>query len=157
MINAKSTERLAQLTPEFQTIVKALLEAGYANGMNPQISSGYRSPEEQDKIYAQGRTDKGAKVTNSRRWQSMHQYHIAVDLFFLVDGKADFHEDKYHTLWNLACKAGLDRQGLQWSGNWTGSFKESAHFQLGKGDWRELAKSSGVDTITLNKVKVQNV
>lgn len=148
----KTKERLAELTPEFKAIVEALLQAGYANGMNPQISCGYRSPAEQDKLYAQGRTEKGGRVTNSRRYQSMHQYRLAVDLFFLKDGKATFNEVDYHTLWNLACKAKLDAKGLQWSGNWSGSFKESAHFQLGKQDWKDLAKANGIDPITLNKV-----
>ena len=154
MMNDKTKERLEQLKPEFKAIVVALLQAGYDNGMNPQISCGYRSPEEQDKIYAQGRTEKGSKVTNSKRWQSLHQYRIAVDLFFLKDSKATFNEDDYHTLWNVACKSKLDAKGLEWSGNWSGGFRESAHFQLGKQDWKDLAKANGIDPITLNKVKV---
>lgn len=154
-MNAKTLERLNELTPEFKDIVIQLLQAGYENGMNPQVSCGYRSPEEQDKLYAQGRSEKGAKITNSRRYQSLHQYHIAVDLFFLDSAnKATFNQNDYHTLYLLACKKHLDSQGLEWSGNWSGGFKEMCHFQLGKQDWRELAKEDGIDPITLNKMAV---
>lgn len=138
MKTKKTQERLDKLKPEFKALVEKLLDLGYANGNSPQISSGLRTPEEQNALYAKGRTEKGPKVTNARAWQSLHQYGIAVDLFFLVDGKADFTPSSYQLLWELACKAGLDRQGLTWSGNWTGSLKETAHFQLGRPDWREL-------------------
>lgn len=156
-MNDKTKERLAELTPEFKAIVAALLQAGYLNGMSPQISCAFRSPDEQDELYTQGRAKPGRKITNSKRYQSLHNYRLAVDLFFLRDGKATFLEDDYRTLWNLACKAKLDAKGLQWSGNWSGSFKETAHWQLGKQDWRELCVANGIDPITLNKKKVQNV
>lgn len=40
---------------------------------------GYRSPEEQDGLYAQGRTKTGPKVTNAPAWTSSHQFGLAVD------------------------------------------------------------------------------
>lgn len=137
-MNAKTKERLASLTPEFAKIITELLELGYQNNLSPQVSCGYRSPEEQAGLYDKGRTKPGAKVTNARPWQSLHQYKIAADLFFLVDGKADFSEKNYRLLWDLACKAGLDKRGLVWSGKWVGSLRESAHFQLGNPKWQDL-------------------
>ena len=109
-----------------------------------------RSPEEQDALYAQGRTEPGKVVTNAKRWQSMHSYGLAIDVFFIVEGKASWAENLFLQLWFAACKEGLDRRGLHWSGIWTGSLRESAHFQLKKPDWRECAKTNGIDPITLN-------
>ena len=138
MMNDKTKERLDTLTPEFQKIITELLEIGYKNNMSPQISCGYRSSEEQAALFDQGRTKPGARITNCRPYQSMHQYKIAADLFFLVDGKADFAQKNYRLLWDLACKVGLDKKGLVWSGSWVGSLKESAHFQLGNPKWQDL-------------------
>jgi len=145
--------RLTELDEPFRTLMSQLLELGYKNGMCPQISAGYRSPEEQDALYARGRTTKGPRITNARRYESLHQYRIAADVFFLdAGGKADYTENLFRTLWNLACKAGLDREGLHWSGLWQGSLRESAHFQLGRPDWRELARAAGIDPVTKNKL-----
>jgi peptidoglycan L-alanyl-D-glutamate endopeptidase CwlK len=41
---------------------------------------GYRSVEEQDWLYAQGRTRPGNKVTNARGGSSAHNFGLAVDL-----------------------------------------------------------------------------
>jgi peptidoglycan L-alanyl-D-glutamate endopeptidase CwlK len=112
----------------------ALLELGYKNELNVQISCGYRSPEEQDALYSIGRTRPGKVVTNAKAGQSKHQKRIAVDLFFLdSEGKADFGTSLYKKLWTLAVRNGLDKQGLVWSGNWK-TFKEMAHFENGSED-----------------------
>ena len=160
MKNARTIAHLARLKPEFAALLDAMLELGYRNEMNPQISCSIRTPQEQDAEHAKGRTilktlegKAQAIVTNARRFQSLHQYGIAADLFFLVNGKADFEDSKFRTLWNLACKAGLDRKGLEWSGLWSGSLREGAHFQFGKPSWRELATDASIDPITLNPIK----
>ena len=145
-----SLKHLATLEPEFNQLVQDLVKVAHANGLNVQISSGRRTPEEQDKLYAQGRTAMGKIVTAAQRYQSLHNYGIAVDLFFLVDGKASWKPELFETLWTVAWHAGLDRRGLVWSGNWVGGFKEMAHFQLNKPDWRELAAAVGIDPVTLN-------
>jgi len=145
----RTIAHLAKLKPDFAALVSQMLEAGYKNGMNLQVSSSLRTPEEQDALYAQGRDgDKRAKVTNARRWQSMHCYGLAVDIFFLVDGKGSWDNNLFATLWGLCEKAGLDRKGLFWSGLWTGSMRESAHFQMGRTTWQDVAKAHGIDTNT---------
>jgi peptidoglycan L-alanyl-D-glutamate endopeptidase CwlK len=154
-LTARSEAHLAKLKPEFAALVRRMLELGIANGMRPEISSSLRTPEEQDALYAQGRDgDKRKRVTNARRWQSMHNYGLAVDLFFVTpDGKGDWSPDKFATLWALAEKAGLDRKGLFWSGLWTGSLRESAHYQMGRTTWQDVAKEHGIDPYTLQPLK----
>jgi peptidoglycan L-alanyl-D-glutamate endopeptidase CwlK len=157
MATPRTQNFIKGLSPVFRKLAIELLEVGYQAGMNPQVSSGYRTPDEQDALYAQGRTEKGRKVTNAQRWQSLHNYGLAIDVFFMVEGKASWDDNLFLQLWFAATKAGLDRQGLHWSGLFTGSLRESAHFQYKKQDWREHARANGIDPITLNPIKPKPV
>lgn len=144
---ARTLKFLDTLKPEARSVIVELLELGYKNALNPQIHSAYRSSTEQDNLYAMGRTKPGKIVTNSRGYQSNHQYRIAVDMHFddNQDSVAEWDLPKYTKLWNLAVSAGLDKKGLRWAGNWE-KFKESAHFEVSFGKtWREIAKENGVD------------
>ena len=152
-LSSSSLKKLATLDPSFLPLADELVKVGQAAGLNVQISAGLRTPAEQDALYAQGRTEKGKVVTNARRWTSLHNYGLAIDVFFMVDGKASWGEDLFLQLWFAAEKAKLDRRGLVWSGKWVGGFREMAHWQLGRPDWRQLARARGVDPVTLNKIK----
>lgn len=48
-----------------------------------------RSPARQVELYARGRTtgEKGKTVTRAKAWESLHQYGVAADFVFYVDGK----------------------------------------------------------------------
>lgn len=59
-----------------QQIVSEMQKAGYPS----KIVYGYRSPELQNKLYAQGRTAPGAIVTRAKAYQSPHNFHAAVDI-----------------------------------------------------------------------------
>lgn len=52
-----------------------------------RITQGLRTHAEQAKLYAQGRTAPGLKVTNARPGQSIHNYGLAVDICLIIDGK----------------------------------------------------------------------
>lgn len=149
-LSKSSLSKLATLQPEFIGIVGQLVKAVQEYGLNIQISHGLRTPEEQDALYAQGRTAEGKIVTSAKRWQSMHNYGLAIDVFFMNNGQASWEPKLFEIVWNIACKERLDQRGLVWSGNWVGGFKETAHFQLNKPDWRELAAANGIDPVTLN-------
>lgn len=88
-----------------------------------RIVQGYRSIEEQDKLYAQGRTTAGAIVTNARGGQSFHNYGVAVDFVFIKEGW-----NATDTLWSLLGKVGKN-QGFEWGGDWTG-FVDRPHFEM---------------------------
>jgi len=47
-----------------------------------KLVSGYRSFEEQDKLYAQGRTERGNIVTNAKGGESMHNFGASIDYCF---------------------------------------------------------------------------
>jgi peptidoglycan L-alanyl-D-glutamate endopeptidase CwlK len=61
------------------------------------LTSGWRSPAEQDRLYAQGRTKPGKKVTNARGGASKHNFGKAIDVAPLKAGKIDWNDE---ALWN---------------------------------------------------------
>jgi len=74
------------LHPEFRKKMAALAERLAARGMAALITDGFRSFQEQDDLFAQGRTKPGRKVTNARGGQSNHNYGMAVDLYPVIGG-----------------------------------------------------------------------
>jgi peptidoglycan L-alanyl-D-glutamate endopeptidase CwlK len=85
---------------------------------------GFRSFAEQDALYAQGRTKPGAVVTNARGGDSYHNYGLAVDIVFVVNGKPSW--DAKHP-WATLGKIGKSH-GFQWGGDWQ-AFKDLPHLQ----------------------------
>lgn len=99
-----------------------------ANGIDLLITGTYRSIDEQNSLFAIGRTKPGKKVTNARGGQSMHNYALAYDCVPVLHGKpvwgttgADLELWQKVGLLGVAC-------GLEWAGNWK-TFREFPHFQ----------------------------
>lgn len=68
-----------------------MIKQAYKEDIFVQITSGYRSFAEQNKLYAQGRTAPGKIVTNAKGGQSNHNYGLAIDYVLLsADGKKRF-------------------------------------------------------------------
>jgi peptidoglycan LD-endopeptidase CwlK len=108
-----------------------------------RIVQGLRTIEEQNALYAKGRTAPGKIVTNAKGGSSYHNYGIAIDFAFLIDGKEiswdinkDWDDDKisdWTEVVNLFVK-----NGYSWGGNWK-SLKDYPHFEKTFGlNWREL-------------------
>ena len=93
-------------------------------GINIKIISGYRSFDEQEKLYAQGRTTPGPIVTNSRGGQSNHNSGKAFDIAIIgKNGEIEWESPEYSN----AGKIG-ESLGLSWGGNWK-TFKDEPHFE----------------------------
>ena len=95
------------------------------------VTCTFRHPEEQKRIFAQGRFgNKGPILTNCDGYtkKSLHNEFPAraVDTAILVSGKCIWDESYFYPLGNLA-KA----HGLEWGGFWT-KFVDIPHFQLPK-------------------------
>lgn len=125
-LSPSSQKRLESLKTPFQDIVLKMVKIGNKNGLDVQIACGTRSAAQQDELYAQGRTRPGSIVTNAKGGQSLHNIGLAVDLYFLVGGKADWGVGKYLKLWDLIKDSVPE---VEWAGNWK-SFKEYCHFQI---------------------------
>jgi len=124
-----SDRNLDDLLPEVREAATAAIAACTAKGLSLLVTCTYRSPADQNALYAQGRTTPGAIVTNARAYQSMHQFKCALDIVPLVNGKPDW--DGAHPCWHEIA-AIFKEHGFEWGEDWP-HFKEMPHFQITKG------------------------
>lgn len=124
-----------QLHPELISRVYELIELCSKNGISIGISECLRTTQEQDALYAKGRTAPGNRVTNCKgsTYSSMHQWGVAFDFYLKmdVDGDGFTTDDAYNNSTGLFTKVGeLGKSiGLEWGGDWK-SIKDMPHFQL---------------------------
>lgn len=136
-----SIERLKKVHPLLQARVTRFFNKLEEKGLTPRITQGLRTVEEQNALYAQGRTKPGSIVTNAKGGQSWHNYGMAVDIAFInPNGSVDF------TVSKEVGKIGQDYM-LEWGGSWT-SFKDMPHFQIpGLASNPQTMKQSDIDTV----------
>lgn len=120
-----ASRTLDDLLPPAKRRAEAFLAQCEAAGLDILIYCTYRSPEEQNELYAQGRTKPGRIVTNARGGDSFHNHRCAFDFVPLVAGKPAWNDS------SLYAKAGsiAEAVGLEWSGRWSGKLRETAHCQ----------------------------
>ena len=137
-MSSRSLETLsAAALPIFLAFEKKLTESG----IDFVRSCTYRSSEEQNALYAQGRTTAGQIVTWARGGQSPHNRtedgypaSWAADYYPLLNGKlADTNTETERALWAAMGIIG-NECGLQWGGNWTARKHDFPHFQLNTGN-----------------------
>lgn len=110
-----------ELLPAVKRLAENLVKECEIMGFPLRITSGFRSCEAQNALYAQGRTKGGSIVTNAKCGESLHNYGVAFDVAF--DSKTP-----YVGPWDKVGAIGK-RLGLEWGGEWTG-FVDRPHFQL---------------------------
>lgn len=113
---------LDPLVPRLRAGVPKILAAMDALGFPMMVTDTLRTTEEQQALYAKGRTQPGPIVTNADglTTRSNHQAHgdglgHAVDCCFVVDGKPSWDA---RLPWKVygACAEAL---GFTWGGSWT--------------------------------------
>lgn len=114
------------LLPCVERGANAVIAIMKEKGHPVKIVQGFRSIEEQNKLYAQGRTTPGPIVTEAKGGQSYHNYGCAVDFVFINEGY-----NASNTLWQILGVVGKN-QGFEWGGDWTG-FVDRPHFEMKKG------------------------
>jgi len=75
------------LFPNFAKDVLDCINAANKDGHSIAIFESFRSPVRQQRLFDQGRATNGPIVTNSKPWQSWHQYGLAVDIAKFENGK----------------------------------------------------------------------
>lgn len=141
---------ITKLHPRLQEKANELVALCKKNGITIKIGECYRSVEEQNALYAQGRTKPGNIVTNAKgtSYSSQHQWFIAFD-FYLdmdIDGDGKKSDDAFNNKKSTFNKVGkLGKSiGLGWGGDWK-SPVDLPHFYLP--DWgkttSELKKKYG--------------
>lgn len=134
---------LDDLHPDMRPLVDRLLAECDASGIDLLVTCTWRSPEEQARLYAQGRTAPGKIVTNAKPGQSMHNVtlagrpaSLAVDIVPLRSGKPVW--DARDPLWAQVGSIGELVAGLEWAGRWK-RFREFPHFQHPQAAWLRRA------------------
>jgi peptidoglycan L-alanyl-D-glutamate endopeptidase CwlK len=123
-VDSRSEKNIATLLPELHPYARSLVERAALIGITIRIISGTRTYEEQNALYAKGRTAPGPKVTNARGGYSNHNFGIAFDIG-VFEGSAYLGESpKYKAVGAIGLELGLD-----WGGNWK-SFRDEPHYQL---------------------------
>lgn len=118
-----SIARADLLHPKIRDEVKALItqcEAQLPATQSIRIVQGVRTWEEQDALYAQGRTKPGPIVTKAKGGSSWHNFAMAVDLAIIEGNKV---------IWELPLIVihTFKGAGYEWGGDW--KFKDKPHFQ----------------------------
>lgn len=126
-----SSRRIDDLNVELQIKFHQFRIAADAAGVQFMVTSTYRSQEEQDELYSQGRTKPGKIVTWTK--SSKHTERKAFDVAVLNENnqptwnlKADVDKDSvpdYEELGRIG-----EHLGLTWGGSW--KKKDYCHFEL---------------------------
>ena len=129
-LSAKNEKKVEKLHPKIRCSVRDFINDSERElGIKLIIVQGLRTYEEQNKLYAKGRTASGSIVTKAKGGQSNHNFGVAIDVFPLhEDGKLHMADDKKNIrLLKKVAPIGK-RHGFKWGGDWT-SFKDYPHFE----------------------------
>jgi peptidoglycan L-alanyl-D-glutamate endopeptidase CwlK len=118
-----SSNSLSSLNPYVANLARKFLDLTKANGLDVRITTAFRSWDEQDRLYNQGRTTPGDIITNARGGESYHNWGLAFDAAPFENGIISNDIEKYNEMGRLGEQVGL---------KWGGSFKDLVdlpHFQ----------------------------
>jgi peptidoglycan L-alanyl-D-glutamate endopeptidase CwlK len=128
-------DRYHGLDPEFRERLAEFERRLLESGIRVKLVCGYRSIEEQNRLYAQGRTTPGRIVTNARGGYSWHNFGLAADYAFVVGGQLTWNGP-----WKVFGRIARET-GLEWGGAWK-KFPDRPHVQWRKGrTLREMRES----------------
>ena len=129
----KTDAQIQKLHPNLRGIAsKFINEVEKKLGKKLRIASGLRTFDEQNALYAKGRTAPGTVVTRAKGGESYHNYGLAFDVYYTNNGSVDLKT----AIKPDVAKIGQEL-GLEWGGSWK-SFKDMPHFQLTKGTTKDL-------------------
>jgi peptidoglycan L-alanyl-D-glutamate endopeptidase CwlK len=115
VIDPRSAANIATLMPYAQSKAREWLLKCLEAGINVKIITGTRTYNEQDNLYAQGRTKAGRKVTNAPAGYSWHNFGVAWD-FVVFDA---FGEPQWESPLMAECGKIAESLGHEWGGRWT--------------------------------------
>ena len=127
-----SLSRVALMHPLLRTELANILSEIAQGGVSIRLTQTLRTIQEQNDLYAIGRTKPGKIVTNAKGGQSYHNYGLACDFCLLhKDGSISWnmHEDLDKdgiADWMEVVKV-FEKYGWEWGGKW--KFKDTPHFQ----------------------------
>ncbi|WP_052342754.1 M15 family metallopeptidase [Bacillus sp. EB01] len=130
----KNAPMPSALHPEVKQKADTLVSRAAEKGITIQIYEGFRSNQEQEELYAQGRTEKGNIVTHARAGESYHNFGLAVDFALLTKDERLIWDMEYdmngngRSDWNEVVAIAKEL-GFEWGGDWP-NFKDYPHLQM---------------------------
>lgn len=112
------------LVPELEVKAQEFLKQCTAQGCSVRIVQGFRSMEEQQKLYDQGRTTPGPIVTNAKPGKSKHNYGKAFDVCFIGSVPYPKDDKMWKTIADIGKAVGLT------PGYYFKSIKDCPHFEI---------------------------
>jgi peptidoglycan LD-endopeptidase CwlK len=136
--NHKISNQAVSLPANLNSVVKEkssqLIQQAAKKGIVVVITDGFRSFEDQNRLYQQGRTASGNIVTNAKAGESYHNYGLAID-FALKTASGNVIWDRQYdgnrngkADWTEVVEISKSL-GFQWGGDWT-KFKDYPHLQM---------------------------
>lgn len=129
-----------------------LIQLAEKKGITILVYDGLRTVEEQDALYAQGRTTEGNIVTYSQGGESYHNYGLAIDFALKLDDGSVIWDLEYdgngngESDWMEVVDIAKDL-GFEWGGDWK-NFKDYPHLQMDFGlSIRELQRGKRPEDI----------
>lgn len=128
-LSERSLKILSTVNTDLQKVVIRAIEI---SEVDFGVIQGNRTQQQQDELYAQGRTKPGQKVTWTRN--SRHIGGYAVDLLPYLNGKAEWDNNGKLGLWPKIAKAmkqAADELNISiaWGGDWQKT-PDRPHFEL---------------------------
>lgn len=112
---------LGSLEVRFCASLRGVIEQLEKLGIVSTVIGTLRSVEEQDRLYAQGRSAPGPVVTHARGGQSYHNFGLACDLMYSPP----------YSVWGDGLRDAVEHvavvAGLTWGGTWR--FLDEAHWE----------------------------
>lgn len=126
-----------ELHPLVQELSNQLIQQAANKGIVIVITDGFRSSEDQDRLYEKGRTTEGNIVTNAKGGESYHNFGLAID--FAIKTPSE------NVIWDMQYDGNMNGKsdwtevveiaknlGFEWGGDWT-QFKDYPHLQMNFG------------------------
>lgn len=134
-LSKKSIDRLSGVHPDLATVVLRAIEISECDFA---VICGMRTLQEQEDLYAQGRTKPGPIVTWSMNSQHLKQktgHGHAVDLAAWVNGGISWDWDHYHKIARAMKTAAKElNTPIDWGGDWV-SKPDGPHFELRQSEY----------------------
>ncbi|RAP75173.1 peptidoglycan-binding protein [Paenibacillus montanisoli] len=118
-----SSNDLSSLNPHVAALARRFLDLTRQNQLDVRITYAFRSWDDQDRLFAQGRWLPGDIVTNARGGDSYHNWGLAFDAAPYENGEITTDNEKFIKMGRLGQQVGLE---------WGGTFKsivDYPHFQ----------------------------
>lgn len=123
-----------QLNPIVKERSNQLIQQAGKKGIVVVITEGFRSVQEQNRLYAEGRTTAGKVVTNAKGGESYHNYGLAIDFAIKTPAGKIIWDMNYDGNKNgkpdwIEVVQMAKSLGFQWGGDWK-AIKDYSHLQM---------------------------